>query len=317
MSLRITTNMMGSQLIGDLQTTYSSLANLQTEIATGRRVNQPSDDPLAAGQARLQTATLASLRASTDSVNNATTLLNAQESSLSSINDVLNRAKELAVNGANGTNSQQNRNDIADEVDQLVKSVKDAMNTQINGQYIFSGTRTDTAPYADATGDAYQGDTGAIIRQAGAGVTLQANPPITPLGATSTSALTADAVTGSGSAAGDGRVLDALETLSAHLRGGTTADINALQTTDQTAITNNISAVASARAAIGSMTNRATAATSRLSDLSDSATTSLSDLTDADLAKVMTQYTQQQSAYQAALQVGAKIVQPSLLNFLS
>jgi flagellar hook-associated protein 3 FlgL len=64
------------------------------------------------------------------------------------------------------------------------------------------------------------------------------------------------------------------------------------------------------------MLNRATAATSRLEDLEDLTKNGIDDLTGVDLAKALTDFTAQQSAYQAALKVGAQVIQPSLLDFL-
>ena len=182
---------------------------------------------------------------------------------------MLSRANELALAGANGSLSQADRITIANEIDQLIKSAKDSMNTKVGDSYIFSGTSSDIAPYADATGDAYQGDGGALLRDGGAGVVLQTNPSFVPAGGSAAVPLTADAVLGNGSAAGDGRVLDALTQLSAHLRGGTPADLQAIQSTDLQAIKANQTAVSSAISAIGAMSNRATAAASRLDDLED------------------------------------------------
>ena len=234
------------------------------------------------------------------------------------VRSVLSRANELALAGANGSLSQADRITIANEIDQLIKSAKDSMNAKVGDAYIFAGTKSDTAPYADATGDAYQGDGGALLRDGGAGV-LAADQPV--LRRRSVAAprvpLTADAILGNGSASGDGRVLDALTQLSAHLRGGTAADLQAIQSTDLQAIKANQTAVSSAISAIGAMSNRATAAASRLDDLEDTAKQTIDDLTGVDMAKALTDYTTQSAAYQASLKVGAQIIQPSLLQFLS
>jgi flagellar hook-associated protein 3 FlgL len=158
-----------------------------------------------------------------------------------------------------------------------------------------------------------------VIREAGAGVTLQVNPSFSPLNATpagATSPLTADTVLGSGNASADGRVLDTLEALAAHLRGGTPADIAALQSTDLAAIKKNQTAVSTARSMVGATANRATAAEGRLEDLEDATNQSLDDLTGIDLAKALTDFTAQQTAYQASLKVSAQIIQPSLVDFL-
>jgi flagellar hook-associated protein 3 FlgL len=315
--MRITNNMVSDRIIADLQARYAAMADTQLQISTGRRVNQPSDDPTAAAQERLRLSELSGIKGSQSSVASAQTALNSSESSMEGVRSVLSRANELALAGANGSLSQADRTTIANEIDQLIKSAKDSMNTKVGDSYIFSGTKSDTAPYADATGDAYQGDGGALLRDGGAGVVLQTNPSFVPVGAGASVPLTANAILGNGSAAGDGRVLDALTQLSAHLRGGTAADLQAIQSTDLQAIKANQTAVSSAISAIGAMSNRATAATSRLDDLEATAKQTIDDLTGVDMAKAMTDYSAQSAAYQASLKVGAQIIQPSLLQFLS
>jgi flagellar hook-associated protein 3 FlgL len=316
MSMRITNNMVSDRVISDLQAQYSQLANTQLQVSTGRRVNNPSEDPTAYSQERLRNSQLAGIQSSQTSVNSAQTWLNQSESSLGNLNDVIARAKDLATAAANGSYSATDRANAANEVDQLIKAAKDAMNAKVGNDYIFSGTRTDTAPYGTATGDAYQGDANAILRSGGDAVTLQANPSFTDA-AGNNGPLTGAALLGNGSASGDGKILDTLTQLAAHLRGGTAADTAAIGTTDLRALETNRVAVTSATQAIGAMGNRATAALSRLQDMEDNAKNSIDDLTGVDMARALTDYSTQSAAYQAALKVGAQIIQPSLLQFLS
>src|ERR1044071_3916687 len=154
--MRVTNNMVSDRIIADLQARYAEMSDTQLQISTGRRVNQPSDDPTAAAQERLRLSELSQIKGSQSSVASAQTALNASESSLEGIRSLLSRANELALRGANGSLSQDDRVTIANEIDQLIKSAKDTMNTKVGDSYIFGGTRSDTAPYADATGDAYQ-----------------------------------------------------------------------------------------------------------------------------------------------------------------
>jgi flagellar hook-associated protein 3 FlgL len=316
MSFRVTNSMVSDRVLYDLQARYRQLADSQTQISTGRSVNAPSDDPVAAAQERLRQSELSGIKAGQDSVAAVQTRLTSMEASLESIRSVLSRANELALNGANGSSSQIDRNAMADEIDQLIKSVKDSVNAKVDSDYVFSGTATDTAPYTTATGDAYQGDDNAIVRDGGAGTQLSTNPSFIAVDGTSTP-LTAGAILGSGSAAGDGKILDALTQLSAHLRGGTAADLQAIGTTDLQAIQANQTAISSAVSAIGAMSNRATAAASRLDDLEDGTKQKIDDLTGVDYAKALSEYMTQSAAYEASLKVGAQIIQPSLLQFLS
>jgi flagellar hook-associated protein 3 FlgL len=314
--MRITNNMVSQRVVADLQARYAQMANTQLQISTGRRVNQPSDDPTAAAQERLRQSELSGIKTSQTSVSGSQSWLGQTETSLGEVQKVLARANELAVQGANGSLNQTDRNAIAGEIDQLIMSAKESLNAKVGGDYVFSGTKSDTAPYSTATGDAYQGDTGAVLRDAGAGVTLQNNPSFIALGG-GAETLTARSILGDGSGAGDGRVLDALTQLAAHLRGGTPADLQAVANTDLQAITANQTVLSTAISAVGAMDNRATAAATRLADLEDGALQSIDDLTGVDMARALTDYSTQSAAYQASLKVGAQIIQPSLLQFLS
>jgi flagellar hook-associated protein 3 FlgL len=319
MSLRLSNSTMGDRLLLDLQRSYGRMATTQEQISTGRRVNRPSDDPVAAGTERLRTADLEGIKRSQDSVDAANSWLGGTEKGLSSLQDLLSRARELTVKGANGATDANSRSLIADEIDQLVKAAKDTVNVKLGDAYIFSGTASDKAPYTAATGDAYQGDANAVVREAGPTASLQVNPAFVPVNSTpagSTEALTAQSLLGGGTTAGDARLLDTLETLSAHLRGGTPADLAALSSTDLQRLDANQAALSRAVGAVGAMMNRADAATARLGDLEDLTSKGIDDLTGVDLAKALTDFTSQQSAYQAALKVGAQIIQPSLVDFL-
>src|SRR3954471_11709157 len=120
--MRITNNMVSDRVISDLQARYAQLANTQLQISTGRRVNQPSDDPTAAAQERLRLSELSGIKGSQGSVASAQTALNSSESSMEGVRSVLSRANELALAGANGSLSQADRTTIANEIDQLIKS---------------------------------------------------------------------------------------------------------------------------------------------------------------------------------------------------
>jgi len=125
-------------------------------------------------------------------------------------------------------------------------------------------------------------------------------------------------VLGSGSTpSSDGKLIDTLRSISAHLKSGTTADADALRTTDLAALDSNQDSLNNARATVGATVNRLTAATSRLSDIEVTTQKVLSDTQDADLAQSILQLTSQQNALQAALKSGASVIQPSLLDFLS
>jgi flagellar hook-associated protein 3 FlgL len=225
----------------------------------------------------------------------------ATDDALSDINDVLQRAREAVVQGGNGTMSQKDRNDIATQIDQLIGQAKASGNATFDGQYIFAGQKTDTAPYDPDGADTYNGDTGSIVRTIGPGVSVQLNGSM-------------GSVLGNGS---DGKALQVLRDIAAHLRGGTAADTNALRTTDLSAIDASMADVSTARAEAGALSNRLTTATNRLTDLQTSTEKVRSGVEYVDLAEAISTLSSQQAVYQAALQAtGSSLSQRTLMDFL-
>jgi flagellar hook-associated protein 3 FlgL len=320
MALRLTNHVVNDRLLSDLQRVYGSMSRTNEQVTSGKRINRPSDDALGAAEARLRHADLAAVQAHRGGVDAATSWLDATETGLSKINDVVQRARELALRGANGPMDQASRDRIATEIDSLAEAAKDTVKIQIGGAYVFSGNATSTLPYG-AGSDAYAGNANAVVRDAGPGVPIQINPQITPITVppatpAPTAPITAGSILGGGTAAGDGRVLDALRDLANHLRGGTAADLQALQSTDLQALDANARIINDARTAVGATQNRVDAASSRLDDVEDATNKVLENVEGVDLAKALSDLSLQQTAYQAALKAGSQIIQPSLLDFL-
>ncbi|MEA2450084.1 MAG: flagellar hook-associated protein 3 FlgL, partial [Thermoleophilaceae bacterium] len=213
------------------------------------------------------------------------------------------RARYLAIQGASDSAGQAARNAAAAEIDQLIESVKQEANASYGGRYVFSGTATDTPPYTVAGADTYAGDTAAVAREIGPGVSVQVN-------------VIGQSLLGDGQAAADGKLLNVLRDLSDHLKSGTVANMNTLRTADIKALDTNLDAISQSRATVGATTNRLESADSRLQQVEESLTKLLSDVEDADMAKTYTDFSMQQSVYQSALRAGSNIVQQSLLDFL-
>jgi flagellar hook-associated protein 3 FlgL len=302
--MRITDNMLSSASLADIQRSQSRAFDAQKQVSTGRRINRAADDADGAARAvRLRTE-LAGVTRQSQNADTATSWLTATESALSGVTDTVQRIRELTVQAGNDSLSATNRKAIADEIDQLINSVRDQANTTLDGRFIFSGAETTTKPYGPGS-DAYLGGRSGkdvVALDVGPGVSVQVN----------SSGL---ALFGEGTTAGDGLLLDTLRTLSTDIRAGNT---NAVRTTDLQALDRNFTAIVDARAAAGATQNRVDAAKSRLADLEDATTKLLSDTEDADMAKAILTLSTQQSAYQAALQSGANVIQQrTLMDFLS
>jgi flagellar hook-associated protein 3 FlgL len=291
---RITNGMMQRTVLADIENVYSQLTQTQQRLSSGKQLTKPSDDPFATSRALLYRAGLAANKQYQANVSDGTAWLDTTDTALGNMNDDAQRARELILEGSNGTMSQTDRNAAADELDQLADSIKTAGNTQYAGRYVFAGMATQTPPFTVGGADTYAGDSGAIGRAIGDGV-------VVPINVTGDTVVTP--------------LLAAIRQAATDLRaGGTPANLN---TTDLQALDAATDQLSSTQSIVGARTNRLASAASRLQELSDAQTKQLSDTEDADVAQTMIDYSSQTAVYQAALKAGAQLIQPSLVDFLN
>ncbi len=298
---RITDQMRQSTILNDLELASNRLSQTQETLASGYKIDKPSDDPYGTSQTLTLQSSLDATQQYQSNVAEGTSWLNVTDTALSQINNVLQRARELTVEGANDASGTAGRTAAAAEINQLIDSIKQSADAAYEGRYVLAGTASSSPPYAVGGSDAYAGNSGTVAREIGPGISVQVNVDVS-------------SVLGSGG--GDGKLIDTLRNISAHLTGGTTADADALRTTDLQGLDQALSGLTQLQADVGATTSRLTSAQSSLQDVQLSTTQLLSNVRDADMAKTMTDYSTQQAAYQAALQAGANILQSSLMNFL-
>ena len=312
MPMRVTNSSITDRFLDNVQRSYREMSRVQEQISTGRSINRPSDDPLHSAQARLREVDLEGIEASKRSAGVAGDWLTIAETSLASLTDVVQRARELTIQSANSTYSTLQRSAMAGEIDQLIAQAKQLMNARSGEAYVFSGTKTTTAPY-NAGSDAYQGDANAVTRDMGNSSTIQLNVPFAAVGSVTPLALSAQSILGEGNTGADGRLLDSLQTVAANMRAG---NVGALGTADLRNIQANLDALGSARAAIGAAQNRVDMSIARMDQLAFTTNQVIADLTGTDYTQAITEFNAQQNAYTAALKSGATLVQSSLMDYL-
>jgi flagellar hook-associated protein 3 FlgL len=297
--IRSTNNQTAAHVLFDIQSAAAKLQATQEQLSSGKAINRVEDDPVAAGRAMFLQNQLDDIQQYQKNVGEAQGWVDATDSAIGAVSDVMKRVKELVVQAANGTLDQTGLNAISSEVTQLIGSARENMNASYAGRYIFAGTSTNTVPYPPP-GLTYAGDDNVIKRVVGQGQTVDVNQRGW------------DAFSNPPSSAGQ-NVLQLLDQINQHLQAGNQA---ALGNGDMTAIDSMLDQLSSARAEAGASANRLTTVESRLKDTELNVQSLLSKTQDADMAKTMVDFSQQQAVYQAALQAGAKIIKPTLLDFL-
>jgi flagellar hook-associated protein 3 FlgL len=159
--MKISTSLYFDRSTQQLSTVQSNLAKTQEQLSTGKNIVKPSDAPDKAALVTRLESELSRNTSYQDTLKSANVRLTSEETALKNTSDVMYRIKELAVQGANGTLSPNDRKSIALEMTGLREQIMSLANSQdSNGNFLFSGSRTGQPAFAqDATGRVvYQGD---------------------------------------------------------------------------------------------------------------------------------------------------------------
>ncbi|MES2606254.1 MAG: flagellar hook-associated protein FlgL, partial [Pseudomonadota bacterium] len=158
--MRIATSQFYRQAMTAMQQQSSKLQQTQLQLTTGLKILRPSDDPSGAVKVLNLNANLGEVDQYNRNLSLAKTEISRQEDVLQSINDSLQRVRELTVQANNPTNHDSARVSIAKEIDQRMHEIVSLANSRdANGEYLFAGTQNTTTPFVQSGGQfIYQGD---------------------------------------------------------------------------------------------------------------------------------------------------------------
>lgn len=304
--MRITNKIMIFNLKNYLQQGMEALDKFNRQLATGKRFNLPSEDPIATQRSMSLNSALASNQQYQKNIGYAQDWLLNTEAAIQEVIQILQRSHELAVRGANGTLSREACEAIADEIDQLNDHLLQLANTKVAGKYIFSGTATDTRAFASITGD-YNGDTNSLTTEINPGVTVDYNITGEKIfGLNHDPAYNPDNPV-------NGTLFDILAALSNNLRSGNQAAISNYRIGE---LNRKMDEIMSFLSEIGARTNRLELSNQRLTAEELNLNKLIANTEDVDMAKVIMNLKMQENVYRATLASGARIVQPTLIDFL-
>lgn len=308
MPTKVTQDMLLRNTYLNLQRSANRLQTLQEQLSSGKRINRFSDDPNDARKTLFLHSELKRIEQFSTNVQEAKDALTFSSAVFNDIADILSQIKDLTLEASDGSITQQERSSIAVEVNELLESLLASSNSTRLGKYMFSGTETDTQPFeavrsADGkiTDVQYKGNRDAIKYQIGPGINTQVNRT------------------------GDEIFLDNnIFSNLIELRDTLENKNNLPQGEQMQAISNQIGLIdnmytniLSESAALGGKTNRLELTENRLKDAQLAVETLRSGFEDADITEVVLKLKQEENIFQAALASGARVIQPSLLDFLS
>jgi flagellar hook-associated protein 3 FlgL len=294
--MRVADSTLSQQVVTTLRRCRQEMAELQVQLASGRRFSRPSELPRAAARALMLHNDLDTLERYRASVDYAGSRLAVVEAALGTLTELLQDCLELALAGANGSLTADDRLRLAAEAEQILEGTLELANSSWTGRYLFAGHRTSTPAFErvslpEGYAFVYQGDQGKLEREVAPGQVALLNLP------------------------GDAVFLHPLEAIEELRRG--------LAANDQQAITQALASLHSAleqclhhRAALGVRVSHLELRGNRLQDLTHACREALAREEDVDFALAASALRAREIAYQSSLAVGARLLQASLLDHL-
>ncbi len=298
---RVTQGLLVQRSLINLNQQLRRISVLQEQLATGRRVNRPSDDPIDALRAMNLRTIIAKNEQFQANISDSGPHLDESATTLLSVVDIVLRALELTTQGANETLGQSQLDAIALEIDELLESAVDSGNHRTNNRSIFAGTQTladafdVTRVAGQITAVTYAGNDQAIEINISEGIRTEIN------------------VTGTDAFQANVDIFAVLIGIRDDLLAGDQASLRGVRLAElETGREQTLMAVAQ----IGALQNRLDRVLSDLQDFNIGFQELLSDKIDADFAETVLGLNIAETALMAALSATARVLQPTLLDFI-
>jgi flagellar hook-associated protein 3 FlgL len=300
-AFRITQRSVTNTMMQGLQSNQAKLQQIQEQLSSGKQISRPSDSPVKTVETMQFRSELRRTEQYVRNADDGLALLDTADTALTGSLDMTRRARDLTLRALNGSVNAAGREAMAAEIDTLREGLIGVANLRYLDRPVFGGTTPGTTAYSSPTalnpGGEYQGNDGVLSRTVATGTQVEVS-------------MTGPEVFGSGNT----QLFDVLASLSSALRGpesGLGALDDGLSKLD-TATNRIISALGT----IGARTNRMDTMITRAKDALISLTNNLSEVESIDLPRTIVDLQMQEVAYKAALGATARVVQPSLLDFL-
>lgn len=301
--MRITNNMLINNMMHNLSNNLTRTQKYQYQLATGKKIRLPSDDPIVAAKALKLRTDVSEIQQFKRNTDDAINWMDITESTLNQITELVHRMREITNQAANGTNTAEDVEKIKAEAEHLKKQLIDLANTTYAGRYIFSGFKTDK-PLLDENGNfnIAVSNSEQIRFEIGIGDDIDVNVPGSDL-------FNGGMNANSGDKSNFVKVFDdviaAMESDDKSQLSSLLADID-----DQ------IENLLRVRAGLGARRNRVELTANRLDDDLVSFTNLMSKNEDVDMAEAIMNLQNEANVYMASLATSAKVIQPSLVDFL-
>ena len=291
--MRITQQMISQQFTRSLQRQNASMEKVYGQISSGNKFDKISEQPGAALNALTLKSSLSQVEQYQKNAQDGIDWSTAMDGAIGNVTDVLNRVRELAVEASSDTINENDRKNIAYEIRSLTEQVGNIANTTYGSGYLFSGTDLNKQPYENGVLQL----TNTIGKEWTIGQGISINGKVH---ATSVFGYSPDGK----------NLFETLDSLAQTLESGENPG------TLLNSIDKQLDNLITQRTVVGTNQNLLELAANKLDQTQFLQEKMLSDTEDIDVAEAYTQLTQQETALQAAMTAGSKILQLSLADFL-
>ena len=296
---RITNNMIINNFLANFTRSQKSLNKYMEQLTTGEKFSRISDEPIYAVKAMKLETILQFNEKYIENAEEGINWLNVTDKALDDVVKTLRKLRDSAVRAANGSLTPDDRQKIQQEVLQLKEHLIDVANSRYGNAYIFNGTETKLQPYVNAAStdpDDYLANgsvsDGKLTREVGAGIIIEINV--------------------TGAEIGFAQIFADLQAFSNALEDDDTETLQTMMGT----IDKHIESVLGARAQVGSRQNRLELTVDRFESQEIAYADILNNTKGVDIAETIMKLKNEENVYRIALATGARIIQPTLMDFL-
>ncbi|THE12343.1 flagellar hook-associated protein FlgL [Bacillus timonensis] len=291
--MRVTQSMLTNNMLRNLSSSYERLGKYQEQLNTQKKITKPSDDPVVAIKGMRYRTDLVEIEQYQRNLSEAYTWMESADDAMDKMTLALQRVRELTVQASTGTNGPDEKANIAVEVEQLKEHIATIANTKVGNKFIFNGTNTTEAP-VNLGANQISSSTNDVLLEVSKGVQVNVNVKTSDLlKGSNTKDIFTELTYLINDLKSDGDIGKYLDTVDSHL-----------------------SNVVANRANLGARYNRIELIDDRLGSQEVIANKIISENEDAEMEKVIINLTTAEAVHRAALGVGSKIMQPTLMDFL-
>ena len=330
--MRITNSMMSNSFLRDINRNQNNMKKINDQLTSGKEFSKPSDDPFKVARSMQLHGDINTNTQYNQNIKDTINTLDTIDTALEQVNNVFQRTRELMVSAGNAAYGSDEKKAIKDEINEKINEISQILNTSFDGKYIFGGTKGSSKPLGSMkdvdTGNNVlylSGKDGEILSfdNKDENVQNQINmiksnlkTEISQGVEVEYSVSATDVLMFKDNGGNDINVMDLFKNITNNLDSENSEDTNKITNENLDAIDSVMSNLLKTRAEVGAKQNRMESVLEQNEAENFNMKDILSQTEDIDFAEKTIESSIMQSVYVASLQTSAKIIQPSLLDFL-